>query len=129
MNVSSRYWLKRVMEENHAAANGAANGGDNGAVGKVTNAKARRRLVMGSREVARGIRAHTVKMVIMANNLDQSGAIDEKLQEIIDFAYKEDVPLFYEFSKCTLGKAIGKSIKIEKNGQGDGKDMVRKAQF
>ena len=109
---------KRVMEENHAAANAAANGGGNGAVGKTTNAKARRRLVMGLREVARGIRAHTVKMVIMANNLDQSGAIDEKLQEIIDLAHKEDVPLFYEFTKRTLGKAIGKSIKIEKKWTG-----------
>ena len=76
------------------------------------NAKARRRLVMGLREVARGIRAHKVKMVVMANNLDQYGAIDEKLQEIIDLAYAEGVPLFYEFTKRTLGKAIGKSIKI-----------------
>ena len=36
------------------------------------NARARRRLVMGLREVARGIRAHKVKMVVMANNLDGS---------------------------------------------------------
>lgn len=76
------------------------------------NAKARRRLVMGLREVARGIRAHKVKMVVMANNLDQYGAIDEKLQEIIDLAHSEDVPLFFEFTKRSLGKAIGKSIKV-----------------
>jgi len=76
------------------------------------NAKARRRMVMGLREVARGIRAHKVKMVVMANNLDQYGAIDEKLQEIIDLAKSEGVPLFFEFTKRSLGKAIGKSIKI-----------------
>ena len=76
------------------------------------NAKARRRLVMGLREVARGIRSHKVKMVVMANNLDQYGAIDEKLQEIIDLAYSEGVPLFFEFTKRSLGKAIGKSIKV-----------------
>jgi selenocysteine insertion sequence-binding protein 2 len=76
------------------------------------NAKARRRIVMGLREVARGIRSHKVKMVVMANNLDQYGAIDEKLQEIIDLAKSEGVPLFYEFTKRTLGKAIGKNIKI-----------------
>ena len=76
------------------------------------NAKARRRIVMGLREVARGIRAHKVRMVVMANNLDQYGAIDEKLQEIIDLAYSEDVPLFFEFSKRNLGKAVGKSIKV-----------------
>jgi len=76
------------------------------------NAKARRRIVMGLREVARGIRAHKVKMVVMANNLDEYGAIDEKLQEIIDLAKSEDVPLFFEFSKRGLGKAIGKNIKV-----------------
>ena len=76
------------------------------------NAKARRRIVMGLREVARGIRAHKVKMVIMANNLDEYGAIDEKLQEIIDLARSEEVPLFFEFTKRSLGKAVGKSIKV-----------------
>lgn len=53
-----------------------------------------------------------VKMVVMANNLDQYGVIDEKLQEIIDLAKSEGVPLFFEFTKRSLGKAIGKSIKI-----------------
>ena len=37
------------------------------------NAKSRRRLVMGLREVFRGIRAHKVKLVVMANNLDEYG--------------------------------------------------------
>lgn len=54
----------------------------------------------------------SVKMVVMANNLDQYGVIDEKLQEIIDLAKSEGVPLFFEFTKRSLGKAIGKSIKI-----------------
>jgi len=30
-------------------------------------------------------------MVVMANNLDEYGAIDEKLQEIVDLAKSEDV--------------------------------------
>ena len=76
------------------------------------NAKARRRVVMGLRECARGIRAHKVKMVIMANNLDEYGVIDEKLQEIVDLCVTENVPIFYEFSKRQLGKALGKSLKI-----------------
>ncbi|GAX24823.1 hypothetical protein FisN_6Hh408 [Fistulifera solaris] len=76
------------------------------------NAKAKRRLVMGLREVARGIRARKVRMVVMANNLDEYGALDEKLQEILDLAQKEEVPVFFEFSKRSLGKAIGKTIKI-----------------
>ena len=76
------------------------------------NARARRRLVMGLREVARGIRAHKVKMVVMANNLDEYGAIDAKLQEILEIARAEDVPVVFEFNKRKLGKAIGKSIKV-----------------
>jgi selenocysteine insertion sequence-binding protein 2 len=76
------------------------------------NAKARRRIVMGLREVARGIRSHKVKMVVMANNLDEYGVIDEKLQEILDLSHEEGVPVFFEFSKRGLGKAFGKTIKI-----------------
>lgn len=76
------------------------------------NARARRRLVMGLREVARGIRAHKVKMVVMANNLDEYGAIDAKLQEILEIASAEEVPVVFEFNKRKLGKAIGKSIKV-----------------
>jgi selenocysteine insertion sequence-binding protein 2 len=76
------------------------------------NTKARRRLVLGLREVARGIRAHKVKMVVMANNLDEYGAIDEKLQSILDLATAEEVPIFFEFGKRALGKAVGKTIKV-----------------
>lgn len=76
------------------------------------NAKARRRLVMGLREVARGIRSHKVKLVVMANNLDEYGIIDKTLQEIIDLAKAEEVPVFYELTKRALGKAIGKTIKV-----------------
>jgi len=76
------------------------------------NARSRRRLVMGLREVARGIRAHKVKMVVMANNLDEYGAIDSKLQEILDLAHAEDVPVIFELNKRKLGKAVGKSIKV-----------------
>jgi selenocysteine insertion sequence-binding protein 2 len=54
-------------------------------------------------------------MVIMANNLDQYGAIDEKLQEIVDLAKSEGVPLFFEFTKRSLGKVcwqISSALKI-----------------
>lgn len=76
------------------------------------NARARRRLVLGLREVARGIRSHKVKMVVMANNLDTYGAIDTKLEEILHLAKQEDVPVLFEFNKRKLGKALGKSIKV-----------------
>lgn len=80
------------------------------------NAKARRRIVMGLREVARGIRSHKVKMVVMANNLDEYGIIDKTLQDIIDLSNAEDIPVFYELNKRALGKALGKSIKVSVAG-------------
>lgn len=76
------------------------------------NARARRRLVMGLREVARGIRAHKVKMVVMANNLDEYGAIDSKLEEILELARAENLPVLFELNKRKLGKSLGKSIKV-----------------
>jgi selenocysteine insertion sequence-binding protein 2 len=51
-------------------------------------------------------------MVVMANNLDEYGALDEKLQEILELSSQESVPVFYELNKRKLGQAIGKSIKI-----------------
>ena len=62
--------------------------------------------------MARGIRAHKVKMVVMAKNLDQYGAIDAKLQEILDLARAEELPVVFELNKRKLGKALGKSIKV-----------------
>lgn len=76
------------------------------------NTKAKRRLVMGLREVARGIRSRKVKMIVLANNLDEYGALDTKLQEIIDLSKNSGLPMFYEFTKRSLGKALGKTIKV-----------------
>lgn len=76
------------------------------------NAKARRRLVMGLREVCRGIRARKVKMIVMANNLDEYGALDAKLEEILDLAKEHDLPVIFELNKRKIGKALGKTIKV-----------------
>ena len=76
------------------------------------NAKARRRLVMGLREVCRGIRAKKVKMIVMANNLDKYGALDVKLQEILDLAKEHELPVIFELNKRKIGKALGKTIKV-----------------
>eukprot|EP00557_Chaetoceros_sp_GSL56_P013725 CAMPEP_0176482192 /NCGR_PEP_ID=MMETSP0200_2-20121128/3242_1 /TAXON_ID=947934 /ORGANISM="Chaetoceros sp., Strain GSL56" /LENGTH=907 /DNA_ID=CAMNT_0017878487 /DNA_START=396 /DNA_END=3119 /DNA_ORIENTATION=- len=76
------------------------------------NKKAKRRLVLGLREVARGIRANKVKMVIMANNLDHYGALDVKLEEILNAANEHDIPVIFELNKRKLGKALGKTLKI-----------------
>lgn len=49
----------------------------------------------------------------MANNLDdQYGAIDEKLQEILDLCHNEGIPVLFELNKKGIGKALGKTIKV-----------------
>jgi len=51
-------------------------------------------------------------MLVVANNLDEYGALDEKLQEVLDSARTNGIPIFCQFNKRKLGKALGKSIKI-----------------
>jgi selenocysteine insertion sequence-binding protein 2 len=51
-------------------------------------------------------------MVVMANNLDEYGAIDDKLQEILDLAAEKEIPVLFELSKRVLGKSLGKKIKV-----------------
>ena len=76
------------------------------------NARARRRLVVGFREVARGVRAKKIKMVVMANNIDEYEAVCEKTQEIIDLCRASDIPILFELNKRKLGKALGKTLKM-----------------
>jgi len=76
------------------------------------NARSKRRLVMGLREVARGIRAGKMKMIVMAYNVDDYNALDEKLEEILKLAKEAELPIFFDLNKRKLGKAIGKTIKI-----------------
>jgi len=88
------------------------------------NAKARRRIVMGLRETARGIRAGKIKMVVMAFNLDEYDALDDKGKEILHLTKNADVPIFFNLNKRKLGRALGKSIKVSIVGilRADGAD-------
>jgi selenocysteine insertion sequence-binding protein 2 len=63
----------------------------------------------------RGIRSNSVKMVIIAPNIDPSGApgaLDEKVEEILSAARNKAVPIVCALSKRRLGKALGKGIKV-----------------
>lgn len=76
------------------------------------NARSRRRLVLGFREVARGLRAKKIKLVVLAKNLDEYEAVSEKTQEVLDICEATETPILFELSKRQLGKALGKTIKI-----------------
>ncbi len=45
-------------------------------------------------------------------NLDEYSTFDNKLQEILDLARAEDLPVIIELNKRTLGKSLGKSMKV-----------------
>jgi selenocysteine insertion sequence-binding protein 2 len=79
---------------------------------ETNNTKVKRRLVLGLREVCRGIKSRKVKMVILANNLDEYGALEDKLQEILDLANENEVPVISVLNKRKIGKAVGKNIKV-----------------
>ena len=89
----------RTLAELHgdvSSVNGVLSGEQKGSV-CVLNACGHE--VMGLREVARGIRAHKVKMIVMADNLYEYGAIDTKLQEILDLACVQGLPVLYKLNK------------------------------
>jgi len=93
------------------------------------NAKSRRRLVLGFREVARGLRAHKIKMVVLASNCDQYDAVDDEVQDILALAKEQAVPIFFELNKRNIGKALGKTIKVSVVGiqNADGADAQFKS--
>ncbi|CAM9808295.1 unnamed protein product [Ectocarpus fasciculatus] len=82
-------------------------------------AKTRRRLVVGLREVLRGVKAKKVRLLIVAPNVDAvggEGGLDDKVVEIIDKAREGETPVVFALSKRKIGKALGKTIKVSAVG-------------
>ncbi|CAM9405005.1 unnamed protein product, partial [Hapterophycus canaliculatus] len=82
-------------------------------------AKTRRRIVMGLREVLRGVKAKKVQLLILAPNVDSAGGeggLDDKVVELLDAARDGNTPVVFALSKRKLGKAIGKTIKVSAVG-------------
>ncbi|CAM9929113.1 unnamed protein product, partial [Phaeothamnion confervicola] len=77
-------------------------------------AKRTRRLVLGLREVLRGLKARKVKMVIVAPDIDQASAcsLDDKVSEIVAAARADGVAVVFALSKRRLGRCLGKTIKV-----------------
>eukprot|EP00904_Undaria_pinnatifida_P012408 jgi/Undpi1/8298/HiC_scaffold_25.g10767.m1 len=81
--------------------------------------KARRRLVMGLKEVLKGVKAKKVRLVIVAPNVDAmsgDGGLDDKVKEIIDMAREGGTPVVFALSRRRIGKALGKCTKISAVG-------------
>mmetsp|Transcript_5526 Transcript_5526/g.6484 ORF Transcript_5526/g.6484 Transcript_5526/m.6484 type:complete len:295 (-) Transcript_5526:926-1810(-) len=96
-----------------------------------SKSKARRRLVMGMREVRRGVKSGNLKCIIVASNIDQGsggmirGGIDDNIRGILELCEpnaeesemgKNPTPVIFALNKSKLGEAVGKRIKISTIG-------------
>ena len=82
--------------------------------------KKKKRLVMGLREVHRGVRSRKVKCVIVAPNIEQSfrsGGIDDRVAAIIEGCAEgvdqdgvpvDAIPVVFALNRRRLAKAVGK---------------------
>lgn len=79
-------------------------------------ASAKRRLVVGLKEVARSVRQGRVKCVVVAPDIEEmadSGAgVDERVREIVCECYKQDTPVVFALSRSRIGRAFGKSLRM-----------------
>ena len=78
---------------------------------------AKRRLVVGLREVARGVRSGKIRAVVVAPNIDPSpsdGGLDEVVTAIVTDARNATppVPVLFALSRRRLGNALGKSLRM-----------------
>ena len=73
-------------------------------------AKQRRRLLYGLREVAKSVDAGTSKVIILAPNIEKiesEGGLDDRINEIIERARENGVPIVVALTKRRVGKALG----------------------
>ena len=78
-------------------------------------ARLRKRYVCGTREVLRSSKKKSTKCIIMATNIDECaerGGLDETHDKIVENCKANDVPLIYALRRRTLGKALGKHLKM-----------------
>lgn len=77
---------------------------------------AKRRLVVGLKEVARSVRQGKVKCVVVAPDIEELGTtaagVDERVNEIVVACYKQDTPVIFALSRTRIGRALGKSLRM-----------------
>ena len=74
--------------------------------------KVKKRLCKGLREVYRGCRAGKAKVVFLANNLEDSNAVNDKVLEILEACKGNEIPVLCCFNARKLGKLIGVNLKV-----------------
>jgi len=74
-----------------------------------------RRFVVGLKEVARRTKQLVVKCLIIAPDIDEAqevGTIDDRIRELLAFAYQNSIPVIFALSRGGLGRAFNKVLNI-----------------
>jgi len=78
-------------------------------------AKARRRYVVGLREVKKFLVVKKVRLVVIApdlENVEGKGGLNECIEELKRLAAEQEVPIFFVMNRRGLGKAILRKVPV-----------------
>ncbi|XP_072040506.1 uncharacterized protein [Amphiura filiformis] len=78
-------------------------------------AKAKRRIVMGLREVTKHLKLKKIKCIIVSPNLERiqaKGGLDEALNTIMSLSHEQDVPVIFALGRKALGRAVNKLVPV-----------------
>ncbi|XP_008830008.1 selenocysteine insertion sequence-binding protein 2-like isoform X2 [Nannospalax galili] len=78
-------------------------------------AKARRRLVMGLREVTKHMKSNKIKCVIISPNCEKiqsKGGLDEALYNVIAMAREQEIPFVFALGRKALGRCVNKLVPV-----------------
>ncbi|XP_030620756.1 selenocysteine insertion sequence-binding protein 2-like isoform X2 [Chanos chanos] len=80
-----------------------------------TKAKAKRRLVMGLREVTKHMKLNKIKCVIISPNCEKiqsKGGLDEALYNVIAMAREQEIPFVFALGRKALGRCVNKLVPV-----------------
>lgn len=78
-------------------------------------AKAKRRFVLGLREVSKHLKLRRVKCVIISSNVERiksAGGLDETLSSIIMYCQENQIPVVFALKRQLLGKVLLKKVPV-----------------
>ncbi|XP_076143907.1 selenocysteine insertion sequence-binding protein 2-like isoform X1 [Alosa pseudoharengus] len=80
-----------------------------------TKAKAKRRLVMGLREVTKHMKLQKIKCVVISPNCEKiqaKGGLDEALYNVIAMAREQEIPFVFALGRKALGRCVNKLVPV-----------------
>ncbi|XP_026878589.2 selenocysteine insertion sequence-binding protein 2-like isoform X1 [Electrophorus electricus] len=80
-----------------------------------TKAKAKRRLVMGLREVTKHMKLNKIRCVIISPNCEKiqaKGGLDEALYNVIAMAREQEIPFVFALGRKALGRCVNKLVPV-----------------